>query len=131
VTDRPMPVGYWAFVVVPALATLAAGRYAGVGVSGRARPLERQVRGAGAGVVFALLVGIGAWVASATLDVRAADGSGTTSLTLGPRPVATALLALAWGLVGGALGASIRRQDEGTPVPVDPDEPVPPNPTSV
>lgn len=131
ITDRPMPAGYWAFVLIPALATLAAGRYAGAGVSGRVRLREALVRGAGAGVVFALLVGVGTWMASAALIVRAADGSATTSLTLGPRPVPTALLALAWGLAGGALGASIRRQDEGTPVPVEPDAPVPPNPTSV
>jgi hypothetical protein len=131
VADRPMPVGYWAFVVVPALATLAAGRYAGVLVSRRTRSLETLVRGAGAGVVFALLVGIGTWLASTGLFVRAADGSVVLSLTLGPRPVPTAMLALAWGVVGGALGASTRRQDEGTPVPDEPDEPVPPNPTSV
>jgi hypothetical protein len=130
-TDRPMPPGYWAFVLVPALATLAAGRYAGAGVSGRPRLREALVRGVGAGVVFALLIGVGTWMASASLFVRAADGSRTVSITLGPRPVPTALLALAWGVVGGALGASTRRQEEGTPVPVEPDAPVPPSPTSV
>jgi hypothetical protein len=130
IPDRPMPAGYWAFVLVPALATFAAGRYAGAGVSQDVRPGESLVRGAGAGVVFALLVGIGVWMASLELHIRAADG-GTTSLTLGLRPVPTALLALAWGVVGGALGASARRQDEGTPVPVEPDAPVPPSPTSV
>lgn len=131
IPDRPMPAGYWAFVLVPAIATFSAGRYAGAGVSGQLRLREALVRGSGAGIMFALLVGVGTWMASASLFVRAADGSGTASLTLGPRPVPTALLALAWGVVGGALGASIRRQDEGTPVPVEPDAPVPPNPTSV
>ena len=126
ISDRPMPAGYWAFVLVPAIATVAAGRYAGAGVSGRVRLREALVRGAGSGVVFALLVGVGAWMAGAVLSVRAADGSGTASLALGPRPAPAALLALAWGVVGGALGASIRRQDEGTPVPVEPDAPVPP-----
>ncbi len=61
----------------------------------------------------------------------AAEGIGTRALTLGPRPLPTALLALAWGVAGGALGAWTRRQEEGTPVPVEPDEPVPPSPTSV
>jgi hypothetical protein len=126
-TDRPMPAGYWAFALIPALATFAAGRYAGTHASGR----ESLIRGAGAGVVFAVLVGAGSWMAGVAATVHAADGSSATSFTLGPRPVPTALLALAWGLVGGSLGASTRRQGEGTPVPVDPDEPVPPSPTSV
>ncbi|MEO8422944.1 MAG: hypothetical protein ABI595_03420 [Actinomycetota bacterium] len=131
ITDRSMPAGYWAFVLVPAIAALAAGRYAGTGVSGSRRVREALVRGAGAGVVFALLVGVGTWIASATLFVRPADGSDAVSLTLGPRLIPTFLLALVWGVVGGALGASIVRQEEGTPVPVEPDAPVPPNPTSV
>ncbi len=54
------------------------------------------------------------------------------SFTLGASPLETALLALAWGVIGGALGAwLLGDQDEGTPVPVEPDEPVPPSPTSV
>lgn len=130
IPDRPMPAGYWAFVLVPALATFTAGRYAGAGASQDVRSGEALLRGAGAGVVFALLVGIGVWMASFELHIRAADG-GTTSLTLGSRPARMALLAFAWGVVGGALGATIRRQDEGTPVPVEPDAPVPPSPTSV
>jgi hypothetical protein len=131
IPDRPMPAGYWAFVLVPAFATLAAGRYAGAGLPGHVRLREALIRGAGAGVVFAVLVGVGTWMAGAALNVRTVDGSGTVSLTLGPRPAPTALLALAWGMVGGALGASIRRQEEGTPVPVEPEAPVPPKPTSV
>jgi hypothetical protein len=131
IPGKPMPPPYWAFVLIPACATLAAGRYAGVGVFGRIRVHQALLRGAGAGAVFALLVGIGTWLASAELFVRSADGSIVTSLTLGPRVGPTSLLALAWGVVGGAAGASICRQDEGTPVPVEPDAPVPPNPTSV
>jgi hypothetical protein len=131
ITDRPMPSGYWAFVLVPALATLAAGRYARSTVPGSVRSREAWVRGAGAGAVFGVLVGIGAWMATATLSVRSATGSTPTSLALGPRPLPTALLALAWGVVGGAFGATMRRQDEGTPVPAEPEAPVPPSPTSV
>jgi hypothetical protein len=124
--DRPMPAGYWMFVLVPAVATFSGGRSAG-GSGAR----ESLVRGAGAGVVFAVLVGVGSWLASAELSLHGAETLGTTALTLGPRPLPTALLALAWGVVGGALGAWTRRQDDGTPVPVEPDEPVPPSPTSV
>jgi hypothetical protein len=134
-TDRPMPGGYWAFLLVPALAALAAGRTAGrcagTSATGPARLRRAAVRGAGAGTVFALLVGAGTWMAGAAVSVGAADGSGTTSLTLGPPPLATALLALAWGVAGGTLGAWIRGQDVGTPVAGGSDEPVPPSPTSV
>ncbi len=126
--DRPMPAGYWMFLLVPAVATFSAGRSAGSAGSG-AR--ESFVRGAGAGVVFAVLVGVGSWFASVELVLHGAEGIGTSALTLGPRPLPTALLALAWGVGGGALGASTLRQEEGTPVPVEPDEPVPPSPTSV
>ena len=134
---RAMPAGYAAFILVPALAALAGGWYAGVGTSGRSTLREALARGVGAGVVFAVLVGVGSWMAGASLSLLAADGSTTTSLTIGPRPWLTGLLALPWGVTGGALGASIRRQDEGTPKPVEPvepvepEEPVPPSPTSV
>ena len=81
--------------------------------------------------MFAVLVGVGSWLANAELVVHGAEGIGTRALTLGPRPLPTALLALAWGVAGGTLGAWTRRQEEGTPVPVEPDAPVPPSPTSV
>jgi hypothetical protein len=126
--DRPMPAGYWMFLLVPAVATFSAGRSAGSAGSGRR---ESFVRGAGAGVVFAVLVGVGSWFANVELVLHGAEGIGTSAHMLGPRPLPTALLALAWGVGGGALGASTLRQEEGTPVPVEPDEPVPPSPTSV
>jgi hypothetical protein len=132
--DRSMPAGYWAFVLVPAIATLAAGRYAGGGTPGGVRLREALLRGAGAGVVFALLAGVGVWLAGVTLWVRAADGSLLTSFTLGSSPLATSVLALAWGVAGCAIGAGLLRQAEGIPepeAPVEPEEPVPPRPTSV
>ena len=131
IADRPMPAGYWAFVLVPALATFAAGRYAGASavgtgpiarVAGARRRRRRGVRPPR---------GCRELVGERRAGRARGRGIGTTALTLGPRPVPTALLALAWGVVGGALGASIRRQEEGTPVPVEPDAPVPPSPTSV
>ncbi len=127
-SDLPMPAGYWMFVLAPAVATFSGGRSA---VSGGSGGHESLVRGAGAGVVFAVLVGVGSWLASAELVLHGAETLGTTALTLGPRPLPTALLALAWGVVGGVLGAWTGRQEEGTPVPVEPDAPVPPSPTSV
>ena len=82
--------------------------------------------------MFALLIGVGTWMASASLFVRTAGRLGIPRRSRWDRgPCRTALLALAWGVVGGSLGAWLRRQDEGTPVPVEPDAPVPPSPTSV
>ena len=132
VPTRSMPPGYWAFLLVPAIATVGGGRWAGRTGRGRSSGRERALRGAGAGVVFAVLMGAGTWMA--VIDVGLTLNATTTpaSFTLGASPVGTASLALVWGVIGGALGALlVGGQDEGTPVPVEPDEPVPPSPTSV
>ena len=125
-----MPAGYGAFVLVPLLATLAGGRWVAASVVGVDARLRRA---AGAGVVFAALVGVGTWMANVDIVVGRANTPGTSSFTLGARPLPTALLALAWGVAGGSVGALTlgRRQGEGTPVPVEPDDPAPPSPTSV
>ena len=60
---RSMPPGYWMFLLVPAIATVGAGRWAGRTWRGRSGGRERARRGAGAGVVFAVLVGAGTWMA--------------------------------------------------------------------
>jgi hypothetical protein len=132
VPTRPMPPGYWAFLLVPAIATVGGGRWAARTWRGRSGGRERALRGAGAGVVFALLMGAGTWMASIDVGLTLNATSTPTSFTLGASPFGTASLALAWGVIGGALGAWLfGGQVEGTPVPVDPDEPVPPSPTSV
>jgi hypothetical protein len=129
---RPMPPGYWLFLLVPAVATVGGGRWAGRTWRGPASGRERALRGAGAGVVFAMLVGAGTWIASIDVAIVLNATSTAASFGLGADPAATALLALAWGVIGGALGAwFLGGQDEGTPVPVEPDAPVPPRPTSV
>jgi len=132
VPTRSMPAGYSVFLLVPAIATVGGGRWAGRTGRGRSSGRERALRGAGAGVVFAVLMGAGTWMA--VIDVGLMLNATTTPalFTLGASPVGTASLALVWGVVGGALGALlVGGQDEGTPVPVEPDEPVPPSPTSV
>ena len=127
-----MPPGYWTFLLVPAIATVGAGRWAGRTWRGRSGGRERALRGAGAGAVFAALVGAGTWMAGVDVGLTLNATSTPASFTLGASPLETALLALAWGVIGGALGAwLLGDQDEGTPVPVEPDEPVPPSPTSV
>ncbi len=110
---RRMPAAYWLFVLIPAVATVVGGRWAAGDVLGR----ERWIRSAGAGVVFGVLVGCGAWV----------SGVGFRAFWFGAAPLATGLLGLAWGTLGGLVGA-LWRMDQGEPGTL---EPVPPNPTSV
>jgi hypothetical protein len=100
------PVGYVLFLLVPAVATLVGGRRAAsrAGLRGRGEALA----GALAGVVFAAFVAAGALLASVTLSYAASAGTqtGEASLWFGPDPVRGTLLALGWGVVGGALGAA-------------------------
>jgi hypothetical protein len=99
------PAGYFLFLLVPALATAFGGRAAAMraGVGGRAAmPI-----GAAAGVPFATLVGAASVLASVTVRYGSTfvEGSGG-SLRIGPEPLSGALLALMWGLAGGATGAA-------------------------
>ncbi len=111
---RPMPAGYWLFLLVPAGATVLGGRWAAEHARGR----ERWIRSAGAGVVFGTLVGFGAWAACI----------GFRSFSFGPVPVPTGLLGLVWGVIGGTLGGLLPATQDGLGTP----EPVfPPSPTSV
>jgi hypothetical protein len=129
---RSMPLGYWAFLLIPAVATVGGGRWAARTSRGRSGGRERALRGAGAGVVFAVLMGAGTWMAGIDVGLTLNAASTPTSFTLAASPLGTASLALVWGVIGGVLGASLLGdQGEGTPVPVEPVEPVPPSPTSV
>ncbi|MEO8476438.1 MAG: DUF6350 family protein [Actinomycetota bacterium] len=91
------PPGYLLFLAIPAAATMTGGRRAARGV---AEVRERASRGAAAGLVFAFLVSAGS--AMATLTV---SNPSRWRGHFGPRPTSTALLALAWGVAGGVLGA--------------------------
>ncbi|HET7929419.1 MAG TPA: hypothetical protein VFM40_07695 [Actinomycetota bacterium] len=100
------PPGYLAFLLVPAIATIVGGRWAG-SVSERSGAAGAAV-GAAAGAAFAVVM-LGAIVASSiTLSYGAhpdAVGRGG-HLWIGPDPVAGTLAALAWGVIGGALGGA-------------------------
>jgi hypothetical protein len=100
------PAGYLAFLLVPAIATIAGGRWAG-SASGRSGPGSAVV-GATAGVVFALLMLAGCVLSSITLSYGTTAGSVGRGghLWIGPDPVTGTLLALAYGVGGGALGAA-------------------------
>jgi hypothetical protein len=98
------PSGYLAFLLVPALSVILGGRYA---ARKRARIKgEAIAMGAASGVVFAVLVAVGAWLASlsAGLSSPVAGIPANASVLIGPALGAAGLLALAWGVVGGALG---------------------------
>ena len=98
--------GYLAFLLVPAIATIVGGRWAG-SVSERSGAAPVAV-GAAAGVVFGVVM-FGAIVASSITLTYGADPDAVGRgghLWIGPDPVAGTLVALAWGVIGGALGGA-------------------------
>lgn len=99
--DRRVPLGggYLLFLLVPLLAVVGGGRRAAVGA---AHPGARAARGAGAGVAFAALVTVGAWLSAASVPIPA---FGLAPVSIRAAMPSTALLALAWGVAGGIVGA--------------------------
>jgi len=100
------PGGYLAFLLVPAVATLVGGRWAGSTAKGAGT--SGAAIGAASGVVFGVAVLAGCLLASITLSYGATSGAGSDGghLWIGPDPVSGTLFALAWGLVGGAVGGA-------------------------
>lgn len=99
----PAPRGFLVFLLVPAAATVLGGFAAG---SGMARASLAVRAGALAGVGFALAVGLISALAGISLHVGAQQ---PTTATLGPDPVLGALVGLAWGVGGGAIGGLLSR----------------------
>ena len=62
--------------------------------------------GAASGVVFAVLVALGSWLASVSAALSSPAGGipANASVLIGPAVATAGLLALAWGVLGGALG---------------------------
>jgi hypothetical protein len=125
------------FLLVPACAALLGGAVAGR--RGRSNA-DRALRGLGAGVAFAVLAGGAAWMSGVELTSPASSFGHLDLGRIGPRPWQTAALALLWGIAGGMAGAltlgarvSGAQEEDGPPDdgPVEPEEPVPPSPTSV
>ena len=104
------PGGYLAFLLVPAVATVVGGRWAGskAGGAGTSGAAIGAASGAASGVVFGVAVFAGCLLASITLSYGATSGAGSGDghLWIGPDPVSGTLLALAWGLVGGSVGGA-------------------------
>lgn len=113
---RPAPAGYFAFLLVPVVAALLGGRAAGGRFGGSRR--ERMLVGVTAGAMFAWLIGVGAVLSSITIKYGAAlGGDGSAGwIALGPNVVTGTLCALAWGCVGGALGAATSDRLRRAPV---------------
>jgi hypothetical protein len=96
-----MPAAFFVLVAVPLTAVLWGGAFAG-----RTSPGRRWLVGAASGVVYALLYALGSL--AATISVSAPGSTivrGTTSV--GPELPLAALFALAWGVVGGTIGAML------------------------
>ena len=100
------PGGYLAFLLVPAVAALVGGRWAGSTAEGAG--MSGAAIGAASGVVFGVAVFAGCLLASITLSYGTTSGAGSGGghLWIGPDPVSATLFALAWGLVGGAVGGA-------------------------
>jgi hypothetical protein len=122
-STSPLPWVSAVFRVAVVLACAAGGRRAASGVPG----VERVVRGAGAGVVFAALVAAGSWLGSLTLVVPLLPGT----FRLGPELPATAVLALIWGVGGGVAGALLGKLVPGSTQEAGRPEPELPSPTSL
>jgi hypothetical protein len=103
----PAP-GYFLFLLLPAAAS-AAGGWLGARRSGAATGREGAVLAGLSGVVFAGLFGL---LSSAAGLTYAATGSvavvlGEARAAVGPDPLLGFLVALAWGLAGGAAGGGM------------------------
>ncbi len=97
---------FYLLLLVPLAATVAGGRFAAAG----AGPLGARVfRGAGSGVVFGMLITAGAAFAAIASPLSRAQ----LPIRVGVAMPSTALLALAWGIGGGVLGALLAPQPAG------------------
>jgi hypothetical protein len=110
--------GYFLFLLVPAAASAAGGWHAARG-SGAATGRDGAVLGALSGVVFA---GLFALLSGAARLTYAAAGSAAVALgevraAVGPDPLLGFLVALVWGLAGGAAGGGMaaRRRERAGP----------------
>lgn len=105
------PVAYLLFLIAPGAAAVAGG-WRAVSAAGDADGSVRRAvaLGAGAGMVFSALLAVASWAGSisawGSLTVGVATDEG--AVRIGPDLRAAILLALAWGVVGGALGAALR-----------------------
>jgi hypothetical protein len=94
--------GFYLFLLVPLVATVLGGRRAASRAAGSA---ERVLRGLGAGAVFGVLMATAALFSAASLPLPLLGQFDVLPVSIHAAMPSTALLALAWGAAGGALGA--------------------------
>jgi hypothetical protein len=96
------PWWFAGFLLVPLAATSIGGRKAGADAPSIG---ERLIRGAAAGIVYAGLCVIAVWAASITVPTWGIGRFG--SIAIGASPLVAGALAVAWGVLGGSVGATI------------------------
>jgi hypothetical protein len=109
------PAWFWGFALIPLIATVLGGRAAAGDERARG---ERVLRGALGGIVFAILAVVASWAAG--LEVPAYPDLTNGGATLGVPILTTAGVALAWGVLGGIVGALLpwpRRVSAGSATP--------------
>lgn len=106
---------YLAFLLVPLVSVLVGGGIAArrAGAEGR---VESAGVGAASGLVFAVLSLVLAALSTASLEFGAA-GAEPLTVRLGPSLLGSFVLALLWGLVGGAVGGLLGRRPPWGPGP--------------
>jgi hypothetical protein len=105
--DLPSPpAGYLLFLAVPAIASVAGGWLSARAARGRGgAPVEAGLL---SGVGFAAWAGVLAVLAQVGADVVAGSSSAATlAVRAGPEVGRTILVALAWGVAGGAIGGAL------------------------
>jgi hypothetical protein len=117
VTTSGLPAGYVLFLLAPLIAVLSGGAVAARRGAARTRG-EGAILGAGAGVVFGALSVPAALLAQIVfrLDVGAtADPVLTGTVAVGPFVIWSAVLALGWGVAGGAAAGWVRSRSVDAP----------------
>lgn len=115
------PVAYLLFLIAPAAAAMAGG-WRAVSAAGDADGQARRAAalGTGSGMVFSALFAVASWAGSISAwgSLTAGGATDEGAVRIGPDLRAAVLLSLAWGVVGGALGAALRtagRRTSGAP----------------
>ena len=100
------PWPFFLFVLAPASATILGGRWAARRAAARGR--VAVVVGAASGIVFAVLVVAVGYLGSVTVEIETNFSFlRSAAYRIGPDLLSGGALALAWGVVGGALGGAI------------------------
>lgn len=98
------PRSFLLLLLAPAAASILGGVAAARRAEGSTGP-QRAAVGASAGVVFAVLVAVASALAGIRVSGELFTGTPGGSVIYGPDPLAAGVLALGWGVVGGAIGS--------------------------